>query len=120
MGRLRRAWHQAGLINAGPTANLLMRSYAVMARDAVRIQRSVPERLDDRLFINRNSHPCQAVGGSSRQSVRQNDRFHSKENMSSKFKNHEKQHGKAQSFLAGWQVGIPQPAGFRNKTGGCP
>jgi hypothetical protein len=67
---------QCGCINSGPTTYFSVRIFTVIAGVSVRIQGSVFERFDNRLFLNRNSPLCQAVGGSSGQAVRKNDRFH--------------------------------------------
>jgi hypothetical protein len=61
-----------------------------MAGDAIRIQYSVADRLHDRLFIDRNPYPFNAVRGSARQTVRKNDRFHGTKNINSKMKNNKK------------------------------
>ena len=51
-----------------------MRIFAVIAGVSVRIQRSVIERFDNRLFLNRNSGFSQAVGGFLRQAAGKSDR----------------------------------------------
>src|ERR1017187_5954736 len=69
-------WRQCGCINSGPTTYFSMHVFTVIAGVSVRIQGSVFECFDNRLFLNRNSRFSQAVGGSSGQSVGKNDRFH--------------------------------------------
>jgi hypothetical protein len=81
---LRGIFDQTGGINADPITNLLMRINAIMTRNAVRIERSILERLKDGPFVDRNTRSRKTVGSSLRQTVRKNDRFHSKNNITSK------------------------------------
>lgn len=87
---LRRTFDQARRIDANPIANLLMRINAIMTRNAVRIECSILERLKDGPFANRNTRSRQRVGRSLRQTVGKNDRFHSRNSITSKQGNHEK------------------------------
>jgi hypothetical protein len=75
-----------GRLGAGPTANLPMRRRAVMAGDAIGVERSVLDRLDDRLLIDLDPHPFYAIGRSLRQTVRKNNRFHGKTHTKSPLK----------------------------------
>jgi hypothetical protein len=75
-GTSAREWPQCGFINADPTTYFPMCIFTVIARVSVRIQSSVFERLDDRLFLNRNSCFSQAIDGFPSQTAGKTDRFH--------------------------------------------
>ena len=54
------------VLHANPATYFPVSIFVVVSRVSVRIQCSAFERLDDRLFLNRNSCFRQAIGGSSR------------------------------------------------------